>query len=166
MTTLHIPDSKNKIVMFLCLDKQKIKYLNKDIKRYIISFLPLEYKELVIENKEELNNILKIKYLNYQFFRDYNTNVITYFKPKNILPKNILPRNTYVHMRTITGETYPIYIKTNQTWFDVKKVIFKKYNFPIEKQKIIICGMVAYNNQIVNINYINSICCVHLVMQT
>ena len=71
--------------------------------------MPLEYKELVIENNEELNNILKIKYLNNQFFRDYNTNVITYFKPKKILP-----RNNYLNMRNITGETYPIYIKTNQ----------------------------------------------------
>jgi len=157
MTILFVPDSKNKIVTFLCLDK----YLNKDIIRHIISFLPLEYKELVIENNEELDGILKTKYVNYHFLRDRNMNEITYFKPKHILP-----RKYFLTIRNITCGTYSIYINKNQTWLGVKKNIFKKYNVPVEKQKIIICGMVAYNNQIVNINYIYSICCVHLVVET
>ena len=133
--------------------------LNKDVISHILSFLPLELRTICV-NQKELNNILKNKYQNYHFIRDYKNNEITYFKPR--IPSS---KESIIFIRKLTKETYPINIRKYQTWGYVKKHIEEKYDIPISKQKIIIQGMIAYDNQIVNINYINKLCCIHLVIQ-
>lgn len=158
MTILFVPNNKKyRIQQYLCLYKQR--KLNRDIISNILSFLPIELRTICV-NQKELVNILENKYLSYQFIRDYTANEITYFKPKKVLSKK-----WYLNIRTITGNTYYLNVKENQTWGDVKKYIQNKYNIPFSKQKIIVCGIVVYNNQIININYINRICCVHLVLK-
>jgi hypothetical protein len=157
-TILFIPNIQNRIHQYLCLYKQR--KLNKDVISHILNFLPIELRTICV-NQKELVNILENKYLNYHFIRDYNANEITYFKPKNLLSGK-----WYFNIRTITGNTYYIYIKKNQTWGDVKKYIQNKYDIPFSKQEIIVCGIVVYNNQVININHINKICCVHLVLKS
>jgi hypothetical protein len=157
MTILFVPNIRNRILQYLCLDRQR--KLNRDVISHILSFLPIELRTIYV-NQQELANILENKYLNYNFIRDYNANEITYFKPR----KPLSIQNTFF-IKKITGETYSIYVRKYQTWGDVKKYIEEKYDIPISKQRIVIQGMIVYNNQIVNINYINQICCVHLVIQ-
>ena len=161
MTILFVPNIKNRIQQYLCLSKQKKGYLNRDVISHIMNFLPLECRTICV-NQKELVNILENKYLNYYFIRDYKKDEITYFKPRKLLStKNYCS----IFMRKINGETYSISVRKYQTWGCVKKNIEEKYDIPISKQRIIIHGIIVYNNQMVNINYINSICCVHLVIQ-
>lgn len=160
MTILYVPNNKKyRIQQYLCLYKQG--KLNRDVISHILRFLPIELRTICVVNQKELSNILENEYLNYHFIRDYNANEITYFKPKKLLSGK-----WYLNIRTITGNTYYIYIKKNQTWGDVKKYIQNKYDIPFSKQKIIVCGIVVYNNQVININHINRICCVHLVLKS
>jgi hypothetical protein len=159
MTILFVPYNKKTVLKYLCLDKQKKVYLNSDVIRHIIGFLPIDYITIYVENHKELVNILENKYQNFHFIRNYKADEITYSKPKKMLYTA-----HYLSIRTVTGNTYSTYIKRNQTWGDVKKTIQNKYDIPFSKQKIIVCGNVVYNNQVININYINSICCVHLVL--
>ena len=154
---LFVPNNENRIQQYLCLDRQR--KLNRDVISHILSFLPIELRTICV-NQKELNNILENKYQNYHFIRDYENNEITYFKPRKTLSTE-----SCIFIRTLTRETYPINIRKYQTWGYVKKHIEEKYYIPISKQKIIIQGMIAYDNQIVNINYINKLCCIHLVIQ-
>ena len=156
-TILFIPNIQNRIQQYLCLDRQR--KLNKDVISHILSFLPIELRTICV-NQKELNNILENKYQNYHFIRDYKNNEITYFKPRKPSSKE-----SSIFIRKLTRETYPINIRKYQTWGYVKKHIEEKYDIPISKQKIIIQGMIAYDNQIVNINYINKLCCIHLIIQ-
>jgi hypothetical protein len=161
MTILFVPNIKNRIQQYLCLSKQKKGYLNRDVISHIISFLSIELRKICV-NQKELGNILENKYLNYHFIRDYKANEITYFKPRKLLSAK---NSCSIFMRKINGGIYSIPVRKYQTWGCVKKNIEDKYDIPISKQRIIIQGMIVYNNQIVNINYINRLCCVHLVIQ-
>ena len=94
--------------------------------------------------------------------RNVNRDVISHIL--SFLPIALSTKN-YFFIRNFTGKTYSIYVRKYQTWGDVKKNIEEKYDIPISKQRIVIQGLIVYNNQMVNINYINRICCVHLVIQ-
>lgn len=155
--TLFVPNIQNRIQQYLCLDRQR--KLNRDVISHILSFLPIELRTICV-NQKELTNILENKYQNYHFIRDYKKNEITYFKPRKPLSTE-----SCIYIRKLTKETYPINVRKYQTWGCVKKYIEEKYDIPISKQRIIIQGMTAYNNQIVNINYINKLCCIYLVIQ-
>jgi len=159
MTILFVPNIKSRIQQYLCLSKQKKGYLNRDVISHIISFLSIELRKICV-NQKELVNILENKYLNYHFVRDYKANEITYFKPR----KPLSTKN-YIFIKNFNGGIYSISVRKYQTWGCVKKNIEEKYDIPFSKQRIIIQGIIVYNNQIVNINHINSICCVHLVIQ-
>ena len=157
MTMLFVPNIQNRIQQYLCLDSER--KLNRDVISHILSFLPIELRTICV-NQKELANILENKYLNYHFIRDYKANEITYFKPR----KPLYTANKFF-IRKINGEIYSINIKKYQTWGCVKKNIEEKYDIPISKQRIIIQGIIVYNNQIVNINYMNNICRIYLVIQ-
>ena len=156
-TIVYVPNIRNRIQQYLCLDRQR--KLNRDVISHILSLLPIELRTICV-NQQELANILENKYLNYHFIRDYKANEITYFKPR----KTLSTKN-YFFIKKFNGGTYSIYVKKYQTWGCVKKYIEEKYDIPFSKQRIIIQGIIVYNNQIVNITHINRICCVHLVIQ-
>jgi len=98
----------------------------------------LDFKKILIKKKR---NII------YSFPKKYKgTFIINYF------------------LKDIYGKSYNVDIHLNDNWLDVKKKIEKKYLIAFNRQKIVAAGELCYDNELVDIHYICTLTCVHLII--